>query len=76
MIVEGYAMVDDDACGALITVMFGYVFAIVGVGGTAIGAIPMLIHNKRYKVDKKWNLEKGTVALKMSRKEMKEAGLK
>ncbi len=56
LIYYGYVMATD-ACGGVFAVAFGVTFMVVGVAVVIISAVPLLITNKKYKLDKNWILK-------------------
>ncbi|MEA3496811.1 MAG: hypothetical protein U9R42_12360 [Bacteroidota bacterium] len=65
-----------DACQAamvdLIKIMIGGVILITGAVAVVVGVIPLLVHNKRYSLEKDWELEVSDVVPKSKEKKLKD----
>ena len=65
-----------DACQAymveLFKIIIGGVIFITGAVAVVVGVVPLLVHNKRYSLEKGWELEVSDVVSKSKKKKLKD----
>lgn len=59
---------NDDSCEGVILVLLGAGVATIGTAAVLVGAIPLAITGKRYRLDTKWDVEIGEREIKQKRK--------